>query len=136
MIRLGLILWATALPAAAQDFAFRQDCTLTLQACDVERELNDGNCPIGHTATARFYTEGDAFYLSADGLGNDAVDDVPKLFFLGQGYFTDAIRIYYFKRDPVIDGMFWIAADGNSGAQLYREGLEDYFTAVCTPLPD
>ncbi len=137
MIRASaLILLAAATPVAAQDFAFRQDCTLVLDACDFERDTNEGQCPRGQSITAQFFTEGEAFYLSADGLGKDPADGKPQIHFLGQGFISDAMRVYYFKDDPVIDGLFWIAANGNAGARLSHDGLEDYFTAVCVPLPD
>jgi hypothetical protein len=136
MIRATSLVLLAATLALAQDFSFRQDCTLTLHACDMARETGQGECPYDLSLTAQFHAEGDAFYLAADGLGDDPLDGSPQLLSLGQGYFTDAIRIYYVKDDPVIDGMFWIAADGNSGAQLYHDGFENYFTAVCVPLPD
>jgi hypothetical protein len=137
MIRVSaLVLLAAATPTAAQEFSFRQECTLVLDACDMARDTGDGDCPRGFSVKTQFHAEGEAFYLSADGLGDDPADGAPQLFSLGQGYYTDAIRVYYFKDDPVIDGLFWIGADGNSGAHLSRNGLEDYFTAACVPLPD
>jgi len=135
MIRVALLL-LTATTASAQDFSFRQDCQLTLTACDMARDGDPTTCMIGQTVTARFWTEGDSFNLAADGLGTDPVDGTAESYALGQGYFTDAIRIYYVKYHPTLDGMFWISADGNSGAQFTYDGLEDYFSAVCTPLPD
>ncbi|MGL4237998.1 hypothetical protein [Tabrizicola sp.] len=131
----ALILLATTAPIQAQDFAFRQECTLTLYACDMGRDAGP-ECPVDLAVAAKFWSEGESFNLSADGFGNDPADGAAKRFSLGQGYVTDAIRVYYIKDDPDLDGIFWIAADGKSGAHLSRNGLEDYFSATCTPVPD
>jgi hypothetical protein len=133
MIRAALMLALTAAPAMAQDFAFRQDCQLTLSACDMMRDGDPAACPVGLTINARFWTEGDAFYLQTPETNEGGP---PQTFALGQGYFTDAIRLYYVKDHPTLDGMFWIADDGTSGAQFSYDGQEDYFDAVCTPMPD
>jgi hypothetical protein len=136
MIRAALALLLSGTAATAQDFAFRQDCTLTLVACDMARDGDPGTCPAGATVTAQFFTEGESFNLSADGLGSDPADGEARLFPLGQGYVADALRVYFFKADPDLDGLFWIAADGNSGAHLNRGWLEDYFEGTCMPVPD
>ena len=128
-ILVPLLLIATT--AAAQDFSFRQDCQLVLMACDILRDGDPATCPVDQSVTARFWAEGDAFYL-----GTNPADGTTETYALGQGYYTDAIRIYYVKDHPTVDGMFWIAANGNSGAQFSYDGLEDYFSAVCTPQPD
>jgi hypothetical protein len=133
MIRAALIVALSATPALAQDFSFRQDCQLTLSACDMMRDDDPVACPVGLKINARFWTEGDAFYLETA----ERNEGVPaQTFALGQGYFTDTIRLYYVKDHPKLDGMFWIADDGTSGAQFSYDGLDDYFDADCTALPD
>jgi hypothetical protein len=123
-------------PASAQDFAFRQDCTLTLFACDLVRDGDPDACPAGMEVKAKFFAEGESFNLSADGLADDPADGEARLFPLGQGYISDSLRVYFFQDNKDIDGLFWIGADGRSGAHLYRNGIEDYLEGTCTPLPE
>jgi hypothetical protein len=137
MIRPAFFVLLTGVaPASAQDFAFRQDCALTLFACDMARDGDPNLCPAGQAVNARFFAEGENFHLSADGLGDYPIGGKPPIFSLGQGYVTDDLRVFYVQYHPTVDGLFWIGSDGRAGAHLNRNGLEDYFEGSCTPLPE
>lgn len=131
---LGLVLCTTALPVAAQDFAFTQSCKLKLEACDMGRDGTEA-CPIGQEIAVDFWAEGSAFNLNVSGGAETGFGTGPATFALGQGYVADDLRVYYILGKDALDGVFWISVpDGTTGAQLNWGGQEDYFGGSCVPL--
>ena len=130
----GLAVVAMAMPAVGQEFAFTQTCTLALEACDM---LRDGSefCPTGQEIKVDFWAEGDSFNLRVSGGDETGFGKGTPHFSLGQGYFTENLRLYYILWKNELDGVFWISVpDGASGAQLNWGGQEDYFRGSCVPL--
>jgi hypothetical protein len=130
----SVTLLALALPAAAQDFAFTQTCTLKLAACDMIRDGGEA-CPTGQGIAVYFWAEGDSFNVRVSGGDRTGFGKDTKDFSIGQGYFNDKLRVYYLIGQAELDGVFWISVpDGAAGAQLYWEGQEDYFRGSCVPM--
>lgn len=130
----GLLMALFSQALAAEEFAFSQSCTLTLDACDMIRDGSEA-CPTGQEIAVKFWAEGDSFNMrvsggAGTGFGKDTTD-----FSIGQGYFNDRLRVYYMLGQSKLDGVFWISVpDGASGAHLTWEGQEDYFSGTCSPM--